>query len=82
VYVFFATPWSLSARNAIEGVAMYRKILVPLDGSPVAEEILTHVVELAKLTGAEICLLRVVLAHTFPGADPTERQVQALRKRG
>jgi nucleotide-binding universal stress UspA family protein len=59
---------------------MYRKILVPLDGSPVAEEILTHVVELARLTGAEICLLRVVLAHTFPGADPTERQVQAVRE--
>ena len=53
---------------------MYRNILVPLDGSSLAEEILLQVKELARLTGAEISLLRVALVHTFPGADPTDRQ--------
>ena len=48
--------------------AMYRYILVPLDGSSLAEEILPQAKELARLTGAEIGLLRVALLHTFPGA--------------
>jgi nucleotide-binding universal stress UspA family protein len=38
---------------------MYKKILVPLDGSPRAEAILPHVEKLARCTGAEIVLLRV-----------------------
>lgn len=59
---------------------MYRNILVPLDGSKLAEEILPEVKNLARLTGAEISLLRVELIHTFPGVDPTERQVEAVQK--
>jgi nucleotide-binding universal stress UspA family protein len=59
---------------------MYRKILVPLDGSPLAEKILDQVRGLARLTGAEICLLRAVLVHTLPGIDATERQVEAVRE--
>ena len=59
---------------------MYKKILVPLDGSPVAEQILSEVKELAKLAGAEIQLLRVVLVHTLPGADPTDKEVIAVRE--
>lgn len=38
---------------------MYKKILVPLDGSPLAEAILPHAQALAKSEGAEIVLLRV-----------------------
>ena len=38
---------------------MYKKILVPLDGSPLAEAILPHAEALAKSEGAEIVLLRV-----------------------
>ncbi|MBW1714199.1 MAG: universal stress protein [Deltaproteobacteria bacterium] len=57
---------------------MYKKILVPLDGSEVAEKILGQVVDLARLTGAEIVLLRVALARTFPGADPTDKQVEVV----
>lgn len=38
---------------------MYNKILVPLDGSELAEQVLTQVMELANSTGAEIVLLRV-----------------------
>ncbi|MBW2618157.1 MAG: universal stress protein [Deltaproteobacteria bacterium] len=59
---------------------MYKKILVPLDGSPVAEQILPEVKELAKLTGAEIQLLRVTLVHVLPGADPTDKEVIAVRE--
>jgi len=59
---------------------MYTNILVTLDGSSVAEQILPQVKELARLTGAEISLLRVVLVHTFPGADPGDAQLEALRE--
>ena len=38
---------------------MYKKILVPLDGSPLAEAALLHAEELAKLEHAEIIILRV-----------------------
>jgi nucleotide-binding universal stress UspA family protein len=40
---------------------MYKKILVPLDGSPLAEAVLPHAEALAKSEGAEIILLRVAL---------------------
>ena len=59
---------------------MYKSILVPLDGSTLAEGILPHVKELARLTGAEINLLRVALAYTFPGANPTDAQIEVLGK--
>ena len=38
---------------------MYKKILVPLDGSPLAEAVLPHAEALAKSEGAEIVLLSV-----------------------
>jgi nucleotide-binding universal stress UspA family protein len=39
---------------------MYKKILVPLDGSPRAEKILPHVESLATQNKAEVVLLQVV----------------------
>jgi nucleotide-binding universal stress UspA family protein len=45
---------------------MYKKILVPLDGTPLAEAVLPHVKALAKSEGAEIILLRV---PTTPSSD-------------
>ena len=39
---------------------MYRRILVPLDGSRVAEGVLPHVRKLAGSTSAEVVLVRVV----------------------
>jgi nucleotide-binding universal stress UspA family protein len=59
---------------------MFKKILVPLDGSALAEAILPQVTELARVHGAELVILRVALAHAFPGADPTEAQLQAVRE--
>ena len=38
---------------------MYRKILVPLDGSALAETVLPHVVELAHRFGSEVTLMQV-----------------------
>lgn len=44
---------------------MYNKILVPLDGSELAEQILPHVIELAKCADAEVVLLRVPDVPTY-----------------
>jgi nucleotide-binding universal stress UspA family protein len=55
---------------------MYKKILVPLDGSPLAEAVLPHAQALARSEGAEIVLLRVAVtparylfAHNPAGGD-------------
>ncbi len=46
---------------------MYTKIMVPLDGSELAEAILPHVEELAALCGAAVVLLNVIeLPHIVP----------------
>jgi nucleotide-binding universal stress UspA family protein len=56
------------------------RILVPLDGSDCAENIIPKVEELAERNEEGICLLRVALAHTFPGVDQTEAQVEVVRE--
>ena len=48
---------------------MYEKILVPLDGSPLAEEILDPVEELAKKFGSKVLLLQVDEAPIMLGHD-------------
>jgi nucleotide-binding universal stress UspA family protein len=64
-----------------KGVAtMFKKILVPLDGSKLAEGILPRVEWLAKIHDGEVTLLRVALAHTFPGTDPVQHQVNVVRE--
>jgi nucleotide-binding universal stress UspA family protein len=59
---------------------MFAKILVPLDGSSLAEAILPEVEELATLHDAEVMLLRVALAHAIPLVDPTDAQVHAVEE--
>ncbi len=49
---------------------MYRKILVPLDGSAFAEAALAHARTLAECTGAEIVLLRVTVQPVYEYAAP------------
>lgn len=53
---------------------MYRKILVPLDGSPLAEKVLPHAQALAKSEGAEIVLLRIpaVPSPDFMARNPAQ----------
>jgi len=46
------------------GKKMYKKILVPLDGSPLAEKALDHAVRMARAFDSEIILFEVV--HFMP----------------
>jgi nucleotide-binding universal stress UspA family protein len=55
-----ATPACASAPN---------QILVPLDGSPLAEEVLGPAADLARLWGSELTLLRVVQPVVFYGDE-------------
>jgi nucleotide-binding universal stress UspA family protein len=55
-------------------------ILVPLDGSIVAEAALTPAVDLARTAGAKMVLLRAAEAHTGPLTDPVEAQVHVMRE--
>lgn len=55
----------------------FDKILVPLDGSVLAEAALWKATEL--VNGGTLTLLRAVEAHTLPGVDPVEAQVAAVR---
>jgi nucleotide-binding universal stress UspA family protein len=56
------------------------KILVPLDGSALAELAIARAVELAGDRSATLMLLRAAEAHTLPGVDPTEAQVDVVRE--
>jgi nucleotide-binding universal stress UspA family protein len=53
---------------------MLKKILVPLDGSPLAENALGYAAELSIPTGATMLLVRVANSHTLPGIDARERK--------
>jgi nucleotide-binding universal stress UspA family protein len=55
-------------------------ILVPLDGSALAEAALVPAIELARERRAKLLLLRAAEAHTLPMADPTDAQVAAVRE--
>ena len=53
---------------------MYKKILVPLDGSTNDDIVLDHVKQLAKEFGSEITL--ILLFRLTPTDDPLEKQMQ------
>lgn len=53
-------------RHAVRLEEGVRSILVPLDGSPVAESILPHVRDLALATGLEVILLQVTVPIGYP----------------
>jgi nucleotide-binding universal stress UspA family protein len=55
-------------------------ILVPLDGSTLAEGALGRAAELAAGAKARLILLRAAQAHPFPGADPIEAQVKVVQE--
>lgn len=54
-------------------------VLVPLDGSPLAEGALTTAMGFAR-NGAMLVLLRAVEAHGSPFLDPCDAQVAAIRE--
>ena len=53
------------------------KILVPLDGSPLAEAALWRAASL--VNGGTLSLLRAVEVHAVPGGDPIDAQVAAVK---
>jgi nucleotide-binding universal stress UspA family protein len=47
---------------------MFQKILVPLDGSPLAEQSLPYALSLCRLSGGSLLLVRIVPSPTVPSA--------------
>jgi nucleotide-binding universal stress UspA family protein len=56
-----------------------KTVLVPLDGSPMAEEALGAAVGVLR-AGATLLLIRAVEAHGSPFKEPTEAQVAAIQE--
>jgi nucleotide-binding universal stress UspA family protein len=59
---------------------MFSEIVVPLDGSPLAEGILDRLEELARIQGGEIQLLRVAFFMPLPGLDAEEYELKVVRR--
>jgi nucleotide-binding universal stress UspA family protein len=57
----------------------FKKILVPLDGSALAESALGRALDFVN-AGATLMLLRAAEAHTLPGVDPSNAQVEVVRE--
>ena len=57
---------------------MTNTILVPLDGSPLAECALPVAVVLARAIGGQLRLLRAVWPARMPGIDPTVTQIEEV----
>jgi nucleotide-binding universal stress UspA family protein len=55
-------------------------ILVPLDGSVLAETALPEALELARERGARLLLVRAAEAHTPVAVDPTQAQVRVVQE--
>lgn len=57
---------------------MLTRLLVPLDGSELAERALAYATALSIPTAAHLVLVRAVVVHTLPGVDGREPEVHAL----
>jgi nucleotide-binding universal stress UspA family protein len=57
---------------------MYRKILLPLDGSELAHRAMRHAVELARLADAELVLLQVVESEAQVIAQTTPATIEPI----
>jgi nucleotide-binding universal stress UspA family protein len=60
---------------------MIRRILVPLDGSPIAERALPHAAAMARAFGAQVVLLQVLAAEKRAGRWPVDPAEWRLRRR-
>jgi nucleotide-binding universal stress UspA family protein len=56
------------------------KIMVPLDGSSLAEAALSKAVDAAGGGSSKLVLIRAAEARTLPGADPTNAQIEAIEE--
>jgi nucleotide-binding universal stress UspA family protein len=59
---------------------MFKKILVPLDGSKLAEKILPRVEKLVSLCRAEVHLLRVVVSYKVDPQEEKEEREQLVEE--
>ena len=59
---------------------MLKTILLPLDGSTLAERALTYAAVLARRSNAKIVLVEAVQAHTLPGVDPSDAQFELTNR--
>lgn len=59
---------------------MFQRILVPLDGSPLAERALSPATALAERFDAGLLLVRTIRVHVFPGTDPGPAQLEAIQE--
>lgn len=59
---------------------MLHKILVPLDGSELAERALIAAAALAHPNTAKLLLVRAAMSHTLAGVDGQERRVGAIQE--
>ena len=57
---------------------MFTRIMLPLDGSPLAECALPYAESLARATRAKLILVRAASARTLPGADPSGDQLGVI----
>jgi len=57
-----------------------QRILVPLDGSALAESAIAKAAALAADASATLVLVRAAEAYTLPGVDPTDAQVEVVRE--
>jgi len=57
-----------------------KRLLVPLDGSALAEAAIDAALDLGASPPSALILLRAAEAHTLPGADPTDEQVAVVRE--
>ena len=60
---------------------MYKKILVPLDGSPLAEKALDHAIKLSKIFDSEIILFQVVHFMPIYGSPELVAPLLSMRSR-
>ncbi|HSB40916.1 MAG TPA: universal stress protein [Methylomirabilota bacterium] len=56
------------------------KILVPLDGSELAEAAIAPALEMAQAGSSVISLMRAAVARTLPGTDVIDAQILAVRE--
>src|SRR5512144_363401 len=56
------------------------RILVPLDGSMLAESAIARALEITDGRPAVLLLLRAAEAHTLPGVDSTQSQVEVVQE--
>ena len=59
---------------------MLNRILVPLDGSELAERALVYADFIARPTSAKVLLVRAAISHTLAGVDGQERRVGAIHE--